>query len=418
MARYEACRVSCPILLCSRNASQQLGCAGCQSFYGCDFTNSADRKEARFQRRKARRETRRLLRLKHYNFNRVVSSDALWKAAKESRRGVLWKASVQRYNMNLLRNSIKASKDLHAGADLRKGFICFDLIKRGKLRHIQSVHFSERVVQRSLCSNALIPLLTCNLIHDNGASLTGKGIDFAQRRLKTHLRRHHRQYGTEGYVLLVDFKGYFDSILHNPLYQIHRRQFGEDSQLVDLAALFVSAFGDRGLGLGSESCQINAITYPNGIDHYIKEVLRCKYYGRYMDDSYFICESKDHAKAVLAALVSKYTEMGITASPKKTTIVKLTRGFTFLKTHFSITSTGRIVSRPSRESATRQRQKLKKFYKFMITGEMTLEQIHNSYMSWRGFVAHKNARRTIHSMDVLYQKLFGRWPVTKTKKGG
>lgn len=179
--------------------------------------------------------------------------------------------------------------------------------------------------------------------------------------------------------------------------------------------MFVSAFGNKGLGLGSETSQINAITYPNRIDHYIKEVLGCKYYGRYMDDSYFICESKDHAKAVLEAPLGKYAELGIVTSPKKTNIVKLTRGFTFLKTHFSLTDTGRIVARPCRESVTRQRRKLKKFAKILAAGDMTLAQIHNSYMSWRGFVAHKNARRTTHNMDLLYQKLFGIWPVTKKK---
>ncbi len=374
---------------------------------------SGERREARYQRRKAKREHRRLQRLELYSFDRVVSPDALWKAAKESRRGVLWKASVQRYNMNLLRNSLKAAKDLRAGADLRKGFISFNIIERGKLRRIQSVHFSERVVQRSLCSNALIPLLTCNLIHDNGASLKNKGIDFAVHRLKTHLRRHYRRHGTEGYVLLVDFKGYFESILHGPLYELYRRSFGEDNRLVDLAALFIAAFGDRGLGLGSETSQINAITYPNKIDHFIKEVLRCRFYGRYMDDSYFICESKEHAKAVLAAISGWYTNMGITANPRKTVIVKLSRGFTFLKTHFVLTDTGRIVARPCRECVTRQRRKLKKFRKFLNAGDMTLDQIHNSYMSWRGFIAHKNARRTIHCMDRLYEKLFGYWPMKK-----
>ncbi|MDL2318059.1 RNA-directed DNA polymerase [Eubacteriales bacterium OttesenSCG-928-A19] len=376
---------------------------------------SGERREARYQRRKAKRETRRLGRLALYNFDRVTSPDALWKAATESRRGVYWKASVQRYNMNLLRNSIKASKSLRAGADLRKGFISFTIIERGKLRRIQSVHFSERVVQRSLCSNALIPLLTGNLIHDNGASLAKKGIDFAVNRLKTHLRRHYKEHGTEGYVLLVDFKGYFNTIQHEPLYDVYRRAFGEDSRLVDLASLFVSAFGDCGLGLGSETSQINAITYPNSIDHYIKEVLGCKYYGRYMDDSYFICESKEHARRVLEAISLKYAEKGLVTSPKKTATVKLSRGITFLKTHFLLTDTGHIVARPCRESVTRQRRKLKKFRKFYDEGVMTLEQIRNSYMSWRGFIAHKNARRTIHNMDALYIKLFG---ISPLQKGG
>lgn len=379
---------------------------------------SEERKEARYQRRKAAREVKRLAMLETHNFDSVASPDALFKAAKEARRGVYWKASVQRYNMSLLRNSLKTSKELYAGEDVRRGFIPFDLIERGKLRHIQSVHFSERVVQRSLCANALTPLLSRSLIYDNGASLANKGIDFALRRLKRHLCRHYRKHGKSGYVVLVDFKGYFDNILHQPLYDLYNRVFGEDARLVALASLFIAAFGSYGLGLGSETCQIDAVTYPNSIDHYIKEVLRCKYYGRYMDDSYIICETKEQAREILNALLPKYAELGITVNCKKTAIVKLSRGFTFLKTHISLTDTGAVVFRPCRQSIVRQRRKLKKFKRFLDAGQMTMLDIRASYMSWRGFIAHKNARRTIHNMDVLYYQLFGVWPIIKNNKEG
>ncbi len=382
------------------------------------FMTSNERHEARYQRRKAARDKRRRDMLETFNFERVSSPDALYKAAKKSRRGVYWKASVQRYNMNLLRNSLKTAKDLKAGADVRKGFIEFELMERGKRRHIQSVHFSERVVQRSICENALIPLLTRGLIHDNGASLKNKGIDFSLRRLKTHLSRHYRHHGKDGYVVLVDFKGYFDSILHEPINDINTRAFGGDAQLLRLAMSFVYAFGDKGLGLGSETSQIHAIAYPNSIDHYIKEVLRRKYYGRYMDDSYIICESKGQAQETLAALLLQYADKGITVNPKKTAIVKLSRGFTFLKTHFSLSDTGRIIARPCRESAARERRKLKKFRKFLDAGDMTIAEIHNSYMSWRGYISHKNARRTVYHMDALYKKLFGYPPTPKNNLQG
>ena len=61
---------------------------------------SEERKEARYQRRKAAREVKRLKMLETYDFDRVVSPDALFQSAKEARRGVYWKASVQRYCMS------------------------------------------------------------------------------------------------------------------------------------------------------------------------------------------------------------------------------------------------------------------------------------------------------------------------------
>ena len=55
-----------------------------------------------------------------------------------------------------------------------------------------------------------------------------------------------------------------------------------------------------------------------------------------------------------------YSEYGIVINKKKTKIVDLKHGFTFLKTHFYITETGRIIKKPCRDSITRERRKLKK----------------------------------------------------------
>jgi hypothetical protein len=69
----------------------------------------------------------------------------------------------------------------------------FDLPGRGKTRHIKSVHISERVVQKRLCGNALVPVLSRSLIHDNGAFVKNKGVHFALRRLIVHLSRYYRR---------------------------------------------------------------------------------------------------------------------------------------------------------------------------------------------------------------------------------
>lgn len=46
-----------------------------------------------------------------------------------------------------------------------------------------------------------------------------------------------------------------------------------DQELIRQTMDFISPFG-KGLGLGSQVCQINAVAYANAIDHYIKDVLR------------------------------------------------------------------------------------------------------------------------------------------------
>ena len=37
---------------------------------------------------------------------------------------------------------------------------------------------------------------------------------------------------------------------------------------------------------------------------------------------------------------------------------------------------------------------------------MSFDHIYNSYMSWRGYIGHKDAHRTILSMDTLFKDLF------------
>jgi len=371
-----------------------------------DFMTSAERKESRRIRRSVTREAQKQAAVGECDsLEKVADPNALMSASKKARSGITWKASVQRYLMNLLKNVADTHKKILSEEDVRRGFIKFDLIERGKLRHISSVHFSERVAQRSLCANALIPTLTRGLIYDNGASLKNKGITFALDRLSAHLQRHYRKHGNEGYVLLLDFSDYFGRIRHDVIKEILNQNF-KDKRLISLAMSFVYAFGEKGLGLGSETSQIFAVTYPSKIDHYIKEVLRIKGYARYMDDSYLIHKDKGYLKKCLEDLKGKFAEVGIVLNPKKTRIVKLSKGFTFLKTQYFLTDTGKVIRKACRESIVRQRRKLKKFKKFSDAGEMSFGHIYNSYMSWRGYIGHKDAHRTILSMDWLFRELF------------
>ena len=56
------------------------------------------------------------------------------------------------------------------------------------------------------------------LIYDNSASIKGKGIDFARKRLLVHLRKYYHQHGSnDGYILLIDFSKYYDNIQHEKL---------------------------------------------------------------------------------------------------------------------------------------------------------------------------------------------------------
>ena len=369
------------------------------------FLNSDERRAARRKRREEARAAKKAERNKDCTIENVASLENLYRAAKESSRGVKWKGSVQRYLIRILRNIVKARRDVLEGNDISRGFIRFDLWERGKLRHISSVHFSERVIQKSLSQNALVPAIAPTLINDNSANIKGKGTDFAIMRLKRQLADHYRKHGAEGYILQIDFSDYFANISHEGVKRLVERYL-TDPNVIALEFAQIDAQGEVGLGLGSEPNQILAVAYPTTIDHFVVECCEVEAYGRYMDDSYAIHTSKEHLQVVLGAVEVKCSQLGITLNTKKTRIVKLSRGFTFLKKKFSYTETGRILVRPCRASITRERRKLKKLAALYRKGEITLEQAERSYQSWRGSMLRLDAYRTVRSMDSLFHDLF------------
>ena len=232
-----------------------------------------------------------------------------------------------------------------------------------------------------------------------------KGIDFAANRFACHLQRFWRKHGNNGYALVFDFSKYFDNTPHEPLKQIVDK-FYKDKRLANLTKQFIDDFGDIGLGLGSQISQVSALIYPNRLDHYIKEVLRIKGYGRYMDDGYLIHESKEYLQKCLVDIRRICNELGIKLNAKKTQIVKLSRGVNFLKRKFIITDTGRIVRKVNRKSVTKMRRKLKTFKRWLTEGKMTMPDIRKSYVSWKGHLKHCNAYKTAVSTDVMFNRLF------------
>jgi hypothetical protein len=178
-----------------------------------------ERKEGRYRRRKAQPEKQESP-FRFDDFSRIASPDNLCKAFKQSRRGVAWKESVQRYEMNLLPNIAETARKLNAGESVTRGFVEFALMERGRIRRIKSVHISERVARKCLCDRILVPVLFRTLIYDNGASLKNKGLHFAARCLVTHLARYYREYkSNRGFCLLAGFSRYFDSTPHDILFR-------------------------------------------------------------------------------------------------------------------------------------------------------------------------------------------------------
>ena len=368
----------------------------------------------------------------------VANANNLIEAYRNSAKSGSWKSSVQKYGINLLRNVYQTRKALLSGKYTLKPCNVFTLSERGKARLIRSIHISDRVVQRCLCDNVLLPSLQKYLIYDNGASLKDKGVNFTRQRIVTHLARYYKKYGRDGYILQIDFSKFFDNIPHDIILSMFYKRI-KDEGLQDLLAKIIKTFRfdisnypkdyfndkpfdalahrshwsekglkflNRSMGIGSQISQIGGIFYLSSIDNYCKIVKGCRFYGRYMDDIYIIHPDKSFLKSLLVEIRKLAEDIGAFINQKKTQIVKLSHGFTFLKIKHFITPKGRIVRTLSRCNIVRERRKLKKFKRFLDSGEMAMPDIINQYNAWRGGNRRFDSYTTLKSLDKLFNKLF------------
>lgn len=362
--------------------------------------NSDERRKARRARRDAKRAANRAKRCAALTISNAARLDNIHEAARDAAKGVRWKASVQRYMIHSLRNSLYARRDLLAGNDIRKGFVRFHVIERGKDRAIAAPRFSERVIQKAVTRAVMAPAVWPALTPGCAANMRGRGTDYALMRLKGQLTEHYRRHGTEGYVLLMDFSDYFGTIDHGTALDLVRRTL-TDPAAVEFMRLQIEANGRIGLGLGSEPNQALAVAIPSPLDHLGERWRGIEASGRYMDDSYFIALDKETLWRFLDAARALCSSLGITVNERKTRVVKLTRGFTFLKKRFRFTESGRIVVTPIPKSLARERRKLRTHAHMVAEGSMTLEQAYVSYMSFRGSLERKRGDgRPRFRMDV------------------
>jgi hypothetical protein len=171
-------------------------------------------------------------------------------------------------------------------------------------------------------------------------------------------------------------------------------------ETLDKTLLTGDKYMKKHTNIGDTIAQIAGISYPTAFDNYIKIVKGIKFFGRYMDDSYIIHESKEYLVELLDELVKAAEKIGLTINLRKTCVCKLSSLWRFLQIQYSLTDTGRVVKKIHPKRLTTMRRKLKK-----LVGILDANEFENYYRSW--FRNHyktmsKNQRA---SMDALFNKL-------------
>jgi len=240
-------------------------------------------------------------------------------------------------------------------------FISFYPVKR----EIFAGNFRDRIVHHLIYSY-LSPLFERIFIYDDYSCRLKKGVSLGIKRLDYFIRSCSKNYSQDCYILKLDVKGYFMSInreiLYNKvektvnrfekeltidknllLYLIHLIVFHKPTQFCHIRgkkndwiglpkskSLFFTKKG-AGLPIGNLTSQLFGNVYLNDFDHFVKNNLKCKYYGRYVDDMIFVHQDKKYLKSLIPKIKDFLKkELDLEIHPNKIYLQHFNKGVSFL----------------------------------------------------------------------------------------
>ena len=239
------------------------------------------------------------------------------------------------------------------------------VIEKPVYREVFAPQFIDRVVHHFIVLY-INPQVEQVLIEDCYSCRKNKGTLYGIERAKKNMRSVTQNYAKEAYILKLDISGYFmnmnTTILHKQILKlqlventacssfekevlhylineviftnpIHQCQINGNKELwkfiPNTKSLFHSPHG-CGLPIGNLTSQIFGNIYLNDFDHWVKTDLGIKYYGRYVDDMYFMHNDKDFLKQCILKVQEKMQTYGMLIHPKKIYLQHYTKGLEFL----------------------------------------------------------------------------------------
>ena len=150
-------------------------------------------------------------------------------------------------------------------------------------------YYPDRITHHAIM-NVMEPIWMKIFTKDTYSCIKGRGIHALSRQLRYDLRKDKE--GTK-YCAKMDIKKFYPSINHDILKAIIRKKLKDKKLLKLLDEIIDSA---DGVPIGNYLSQYFANLYLAYFDHWIKEVLRVKYYYRYADDIVLLSDDKNQLK--------------------------------------------------------------------------------------------------------------------------
>jgi len=333
------------------------------------------------------------------------SFEELYNSLEKCKLGKTWKASVGRYMIHSMEELAILQKKLRNGKYKPRKPHLFNLTYP-KHRECSSINIADRVIQRSLNDNIIYPTITKSLIWENMACQKGKGTLKAMQLLEKQLHRYYINNKTnEGYILQVDIKGYYKHIQKQDALKILRTRF--DNELIDMIEEWwkIQHPNEIGFEPGDQLTQLIGISLLNTMDHTIKEKMRAKYYGRYMDDFYIISNDIDFLNECKQAIINCLKDVHLEIHPNKTKIYKISKGIKFLGFIFYLKTRGKVIKIIDPQNVKHERKKLFKMAQLVKKKEMSVKKFYECYHSWLAHVNNGNSYLIISKMNKYVKEL-------------
>jgi len=347
------------------------------------------------------------------SFEGAISFKNLLKYGEKCCNGGRWKPSVQSFEMTLLRNTSRNHKRLKERTFKPCKTNNFMITERGKWREIKAHKISDRQVYKSFCNEELKPSTERLIVPSNAASQVGKGTQYSIRRFRRDMAKATRKWGNDFYVITLDFHDYFGSIPHDRIID----EIGltnEDSRW--LLQQYVDIFpGDIGIGIGGEPSQDISVVYPSKLDRMLSCEPSVLASGRYMDDGYAICHTKEEAQRTLKKILEISDKLGLVINRKRTKISWMKKdSIVWLKKRTFITNTGKIVMRLTRENIRDEIRRVRYQKDQVVSGRMPIWVADVSIECWCAYARDYNSRRAMKRVINVYMQEFDvSWKVAR-----
>ncbi len=265
-------------------------------------------------------------------YDNIISTDNLLAAWKEFLKGKRSKKDVQYFQYKLADNILELYNNLKDKTYTHGGYYAFK-ISDPKPRDIHKAIVRDRLLHHAIY-RILYPYFDPIFIYDSYSCRKRRDTHRALNRFTYFSRvvsKNHRQ---TLWVLKCDIRKFFASIDQDILLETLKKHIVDENVIwiiQNVVSSFQSTAPRKGLPLGNLTSQLLVNIYMNKFDHFMKHVIKAKYYIRYADD--FVVMSVDKEWLIrIVPMIQKFLadELSLQLHPNKLSITTLASGIDFL----------------------------------------------------------------------------------------